>query len=1223
MQKLFLFLMAILFGLPLSISAQSLYGSKAQQLVENAQEIHLNNRQQIDYIAFIPTQEIPLTSLNKWLIKEFKLDDNVQLIEINRLNDQLGETHIRYHLSINQVPIHDAMIIVHSKNGKVFSINGIIQKEAMGNYLAHINEATALSYALNYVHAKTYKWEVASEEKFIKKQSKDPKASYFPKAEMEIIKNKKSQHYRLAYKFNIYAQKPLSRADIYVDADNGDILYVNNLIHHNDSLGVAYTKYSGVRALTSDYHNTNFRLRETGRGQGIETYDMNNSTTYGSAIDFLDSNNIWNNVNAQQDEIATDAHWGLEMTYDYYLDKHNRNSIDGNGFKLQAYVHFDNNFANAYWNGQVMTFGDGNSSMGPLVALDIVGHEITHGLTSNTANLDYQDESGAMNEGFSDIFGTSIEFFAKPNSANWTMGEDIGIIIRSMSNPNSKGDPDTYHGTYYYTGTNDNGGVHTNSTVLSHCYYLMAVGGNGTNDNNDSYTVNPIGIDSASNIAFRALTVYLVNTSQYADARFYFIKAAADLYGDCSYAVQTTTNAFYAVGIGNAYIPGIQADFSADITNYCSPPAQINFNNLSNNASSFSWDFGDGTTSNLTNPIHNYTNYGNYTVKLVADGGTCGIDSIKKESYISIDTANPCIVYMPSSGTQTLNDCQGVLFDTGGPNNYGNNINSTTTIAPTGASKITLHFSLFDFESNYDYLKIYDGNNTSAPLIGIYDGNTLPNGGTIIANSGAVTLVQTSDVAVTKAGFVTTWQCTYTNSSPISDFSVDDTNSCSGTIQFNDISQNGPSSWLWQFGDGTNDTIQNPSHHYTQAGYYTVSLRTSNNFGNDIVTKTNYIHIDIPFSPSTTDGAICTGGSVVLKANASDTINWYSSISSNTILNTGARYTTPNLSQSTSYWVDNEKVGSTFTGGKNANNTNGSILNYEQSLIFNVHKNVILKSVVVYANSSGSRTIKLQTETGTVLVSKVVSVSPGYNTINLNFNLPIANNLKLTGQNLFRNNAGVSYPYQIPGVLDIIKSSASSNSGRYYYYFYDWKVQNPSCKSSRKEVIAHINTTTPTADFNINNNDPVVTFSDNTTNPGHCYWDFGDQMISQTSNPIHTYLQSGTYNVQLKVENGCGTDKITKSVTINSATGINPKSKQESIHLFPNPNKGLFTLKLGRANTYTHLSIIDAMGNMIISKNIQQGPDQMSFDLHEYSAGLYFIILNNSKTKINLRFIKQ
>ncbi len=165
---------------------------------------------------------------------------------------------------------------------------------------------------------------------------------------------------------------------------------------------------------------------------------------------------------------------------------------------LKSYVHYSVNYFNAFWDGEKMTYGDGDASDNnqPLTALDVCGHEITHGLTTFTANLNYKNESGALNEGFSDIFGTSIEFFARPGQGDWLIGGDF-YIIRDMSNPKAYSQPDTYKGKKWATGllaSLDNGGVHTNSGVLNFWFYLLSEGKNGTNDKKFVYSVSGIGM---------------------------------------------------------------------------------------------------------------------------------------------------------------------------------------------------------------------------------------------------------------------------------------------------------------------------------------------------------------------------------------------------------------------------------------------------------------------------------------------------------------------------------------------------------------------------------------------------------------------------------------------------------------------------------------------------------------------------------------------------------
>ncbi|MBL0144603.1 MAG: M4 family metallopeptidase [Chitinophagaceae bacterium] len=399
---------------------------------------------------------------------------------------------------------------------------------------------------------------------------------------------------RLAYKLDIYAQYPMSRQIVYVDAANGNILGKREVIHTTNATGSAVTAYSGTQTITTDYTGTTYRLRETGRGNGINTYNMKTAgTSYAAAVDFTDADNVWNNVNANKDQYATDGHWGTEKTYDYYFTKFNRNSVDNAGFALNSYIHtnlvafgYPDN-VNAFWDGSRMTYGDGNTTYSPLTALDICGHEITHGVTERTSNLTYSNQSGALNEGFSDIFGTAIEFYAKGTSGNWLIGENIGASFRSMSNPNTYSQPDTYLGTYWYTGTADNGGVHTNSGVLNFWFYILSQGGSGTNDIGSAYTVTGIGIDKAAAIAFRTNTVYLTASSNYAAARTYAIQSATDLYGAGSAEVIATTNAWYAVGVGAAYNTG------------CGVPSALTSSAITSSGATLSWTAGSNAVSYL------------------------------------------------------------------------------------------------------------------------------------------------------------------------------------------------------------------------------------------------------------------------------------------------------------------------------------------------------------------------------------------------------------------------------------------------------------------------------------------------------------------------------------------------------------------------------------------------------------------------------------------------
>jgi len=1216
-----------------AFSQKEYYGNEANKILNGCDIVRTHSYSEIpSYMRFRPEYQLPVDKLNDLLYQKLMISPLLSYAKVSEIIDNRDELHVRYVQTYQNMPIRDAVFIVHIKNNKITSINGTLLKKFNALNSSILSEEQALQSALTYVNAQRYKWQMKEEEALLKKETNNSEASYYPKGKLEYLRKPQSDNYVLAYKFDIYADKPLKRADIYVDAENAEIIFENNKIYHIDTLGTAVTKFSGVQPITTDYTGSVFRLRETGRGQGVETYNMLTSTNYGNAVDFTDSDNYWNNVNSQKDEIATDAHWGAEKTWDYYWYKFERNSIDNLGFKLKSYVHYDVNYANAFWDGQRMTYGDGNSSMQPLVALDICAHEITHGLTSFTANLDYSYESGALNEAFSDIFGTAIEFYAKPQAANWLIGENIGNYIRSMSNPNAKSQPDTYLGTYWYSGPNDNGGVHTNSGVLNYWFYLLYAGGAGTNDNNQTFNVSGIGIDSAEKIAYRMLTVYLTNSSNYSDARFYGIISATDLFGSCSQAVNSTTNAFYAVGLGNSYVPGVQSNFTADFTTFCQLPATVTFTNQSNNGASYLWDFGDGTYSTDLNPVHVYQNFGNFNVKLIANGGLCGIDSLTKTQYISVDPQNPCLQIMPANGNAVSAACSGTLLDNGGSSNYLPNSNSYMLISPLGASSVTLTFSQFNLESGYDYLYIYNGNSTSSPLIGQYSGTNLPNGGTIVANSGSVLLYLSTDSGVENSGFVINWQCSYPNLAPIANFSVSDTISCTGKIKFTDLSLYGASSWLWDFGDGNTSNQQHPIHNYTSNGVYSVKLVCTNIIGSDSVIKSNIININKPLDPvKPNDVESCGASSFTLTASGNGKIKWFDSPTSTFPIDTGTTFITPVYQSSTTIYVESQEDGPDIFGGKPNNSGGGGYFNNTNIhyLVFDCTQATFLKSVKVYAASAGNRTITLRTSSGSVLASKTVNIPSGESRVDLNFYIPVMNNLQLEGPanpNLYRNNAGTNYPYIIGNSIKIKSSSATQNPTGYYYYFYDWQIEGEKCVSNRLPVNIYINYYKPVPSFTYYFNNLTVTFNNNTANGGINYlWDFGDGTTSMDKNPVHNYQNFGSYVVKLISYNACGADSV--SETVNVVQGIEPiRNLDNKIIVYPNPADNIISIKFDYdKSVFAKLKFTDILGREVEQKDlhINSESNTYQFDISRFSKGIYFVNINVDNINFTSKFVKK
>ncbi len=1019
------------------------------------------------FVSFQSGSEIDASKYEQ-LIKSISSDKALGLIFLDAVNDKLGMTHFRYRQTYQGIPIENTQYIFHTKNNKIGSMNGCLLSKPDVEGSFSLSPEQAVQKALGAIQAEQFIFELPVEMQIAGFASyKLPVAEkvYYPKGGRP-----ESNQLHAAYKVDVYAWKPYSRQWVYIDAISGKVLGTENRLLSTDVPGTAYTAYSGTRTITTDYTGGTYHLRESGRGDGINTYNCQLTTNYGGAIDFTDSDNSWNNVNAQLDQYATDAHFATERTYDYYYQVHGRNSIDNYGFQLNSYVHFNlveqgySNNVNAFWNGECMTYGDGDETRTPLTTVDICGHEITHGLTSYTAALNYQDESGALNEAFSDIFGTVIEFYAAPDYADWTIGEDIAYPFRSVSDPKLYGLPDTYHGENWYFESGDHGGVHRNCGPLSYWFYLISEGGSGTNDLGHDYSITGLGMDAAADIAFRLLTVYLTNTSNYMDARFYAIQATIDYYGACSEEVEQVTNAFYAIGVGGEYVPTVVADFTADYTQNCDVPFTVKFLNYSINGSTFEWNFGDGSTSTEVNPQHTYTTAGTFTVSLLADGGTCGSDTEIKTDYISINSELPCLTLMPTSGSISSTHCQGTLYDSGGPlNPYNDNTYSTFTISPPGATQVMLTINQFDIEPgsgsscDYDYIAFYDGSSTSAPLINnTYYCNTNGNPGSITSSGGSITIVFSSDVGLALQGFEIEWQCVQENGVPYAAFTADHTNTCNGRVQFENQSINNPETYHWDFGDGGTSDFEHPFHLYNQSGTFTVSLYVTNSFGNNTCLKEDYITVLLDNAPAVETATVCIDSLFTLTAGSNPNTHWYADPNCSDVVHTGNTWEHQPIPDDTQYWVKTFDETASYYVGEDQSNLGGGYFgnpDYIHYLVFDAYIPFTILSVEVNADGAGVRQFALRDASLNTLQTLSVYCPNGVNRVDLNLAVPTGNDLQLVGMgspNLFRTNeqSYLSFPYTIANVCSIKRSSATQNPTGYYYYFYDWEIETQACESA-------------------------------------------------------------------------------------------------------------------------------------------------------------------------------
>jgi len=352
-----------------------------------------------------------------------------------------------------------------------------------------------------------------------------------------------------------------SRWFFWVDADNGELLNSYNGLTEGNGIGVlGDTKdLSGLTQLSGGVYQM---VSNDGRQT---TFDARNRNSLPGTL-ATDSNDIWDTPGSTSpgQPAMVDAQYYARVTDNYYLGTHGFNWITHYPQGMISSVHLQRNYNNAYWNGTQMAYGDGDGTnfINFSGDLDVVGHELSHGVTEATSNLIYQNESGALNEAFSDMMGTAIEYYY--GTGNWTIGEDITVGsngIRNMANPNEDGDPSHYADRY--TGTGDNGGVHINSGIANHWFYLLANGGQNANPARASGTnVQAIGLAATENIAFLGFTA-LPSSANFCAARASTIAVAG------SHAANVA-DAWDEVGVDTALCGGGGGGNGPTITNVSS-----------------------------------------------------------------------------------------------------------------------------------------------------------------------------------------------------------------------------------------------------------------------------------------------------------------------------------------------------------------------------------------------------------------------------------------------------------------------------------------------------------------------------------------------------------------------------------------------------------------------------------------------------------------------------
>lgn len=525
-------------------------------------------------VYFSPDMRIGSGATATWLQQKMSFREGIDALQRSRQADTyFGASITRYQQYFKGLRVMYGSVVETSIDQQVASLQLEFYPVPDDTRINPVlNEAAALTKAIQFVGAEQYVWQ---------NNPMNLPEYQRPSGELVLVEDQFIQPGRmcLAYRFDIYATKPLSREHIFVDALSGNLVHRSAiLVHANrgaserfpvmnkvprsisfihpirpiqgvrvplaNATGMADTRYSGRRAITTTPSGAlGFELLATGIGDNttVQTYDMNNNQDFSAINQLYDDDNNWTAAeysNSAYMDAALDAHWGQENVVKYWWDRHFRKSYDNNNSVVKGYIHYGAGVDNAFWSGSVMEYGDGSANppngCNPWVSLDLCGHELGHAVCQATAGLVYARESGALNEGFSDIWGACIENYMKDTIVKkpFRLFEDIVLpqrnnpYVRSMENPSTDiwNSADTYlktpqwrdatiNGCAIPANPNDQCGVHTNSGVMNKWFYLVTNGGSGTNGNNYSYNVTGLGFDKSERITFLAEQMLTPNST--------------------------------------------------------------------------------------------------------------------------------------------------------------------------------------------------------------------------------------------------------------------------------------------------------------------------------------------------------------------------------------------------------------------------------------------------------------------------------------------------------------------------------------------------------------------------------------------------------------------------------------------------------------------------------------------------------------------------------------
>ncbi|MER5908208.1 M4 family metallopeptidase [Streptomyces mirabilis] len=469
-----------------------------------------------------------------------------KLVVRDVLKDADGTVHTRYERTYNGLPVLGGDLVVHeSKAGKTEGVTKAVKTAIkVASLKPQVTTAKAEKQALTAAKA-------AGSEKTT--------ADRAPRKVIWAATGKPTLAYETVVG-GLQDDGTPNELHVITDAATGKKLYE----YQGIETGTGKTLYSGTVTLNTTLSGSTYQLTDGTRG-GHKTYNKSHTTSSSAGTLFTDADDTWGTGAASSSTTdqtaAADAAYGAQVTWDFYKNTFGRSGIKNNGVAAYSRVHYGSAYVNAFWDDSCfcMTYGDGSGNTHPLTSIDVAGHEMSHGVTANTAGLNYSGESGGLNEATSDIFGTGVEFYAGNSSdvGDYLIGEKIningdGTPLRYMDQPSKDGGS-----ANYWSSSVGNLDVHYSSGVANHFFYLLSEGSgaktiNGVSYNSPTYNgaaVTGIGRDKALQIWYKALTTYFTSTTNYKSARTGTLSAASALYGSTSTEYKAVAAAWTAVNV--------------------------------------------------------------------------------------------------------------------------------------------------------------------------------------------------------------------------------------------------------------------------------------------------------------------------------------------------------------------------------------------------------------------------------------------------------------------------------------------------------------------------------------------------------------------------------------------------------------------------------------------------------------------------------------------------